>query len=373
MLRSIGEMKPNANLTGLIADMNSHKARKALTELKLTGGQVAETKPLVKAILKADAQDPVGIYLKGRIAPTENAVLQAVGLFQEAIGLDATLAGPHLYLGLIRSAQGLVDSAQEELREAIRLRPDNETAHLALANLYLRQQKPAEAEKEAWQAVRLNPASLDAAVLYGDSLVAGQNWAKAEEVYGAIVRQLPGQPIGYVKMAALRKLQAQPAEAAQFFSQALVQAPGNLAILQEYMVALIESKQTHKADSILGEYLAKSSRDQNLWRLAGRLYVSQRKTEQAENAFRKAVELAPDLALVHYELGQLYVLENKLPAADRHFRPHSKRITRIRMSTGFWASCWLRGDRALKRMSTIVGPWGSTRRMSSPPTILQRA
>ena len=312
-------------LAGLIADMNSYKARKALTELKLASGQVSETKPLVTAILEADAHDPVGLYLKGRIALAENNALQAIGLFQEAIGLDATLAGPHLYLGLIRSAQGRVDSAQEELREAIRLRPDNETAHLALAKLYLRQQKPAEAEKEAWQAVRLHPASLESAMLYGDALVAGKNWAKAEEVYGAIVRQLPGHPIGYVKMAALHKLQAHPAEAAQFFSQALVQAPSNLAILQDYLVALIESKHAQQADSILGEYLAKASRDPNLWRLAGRVYLSQRKTDQAENAFRNAVELVPDLAQVRYELGQLYVLEGKLPAAESAFQTALKK------------------------------------------------
>jgi tetratricopeptide (TPR) repeat protein len=312
-------------LAGLITDMNSHKARKALTELKLASGQVSETKPLVNAILEADEHDAVGLYLKGRIALAENAVLQAVGLFQEAIGRDATLAGPHLYLGLIRSAQGHVDSAQKELREAIRLRPDNETAHLALAKLYLRQQKPAEAENEAWQAVRLNPSSLDAAVLYGDALVAEKNWAKAEEVYGAIIRQLPRRPIGYVKMAALHKLQAHPTEAAQFFSQALAQAPSNLAIFQEYLVALIESKQVHKADSILGEHLANTPRDPNLWRLAGRVYLSQHKTDQAENAFRKAVELAPDLALVHYELGQLYVLENKLLEAESAFQTALKK------------------------------------------------
>jgi tetratricopeptide (TPR) repeat protein len=274
----------------------------------------------VNAILEADAHDPVGLYLKGRIALAEKETLQAVGLFQEAIGRDATLTGPHLYLGLIRSAQGQVEPAQKELREATRLSPDNETAHLALAKLYLQQQKPAEAEKEAWQALRLRPASLDAAVLYGDALVAGKNWAKAEEVYGAIIRQLPRQPIGYVKMAVLHKRQARPAEAAQFFSQALVQAPSNLAILQEYLVALIASKQAHKADSILGEHLANRPRDPNLWRLAGRVYLSQRKTDQAETAFRKAVELAPDLALVHYELGQLYVLENKLPAAESSFQ-----------------------------------------------------
>lgn len=312
-------------LAGLIADMNSHKARKALAELKLTVGQVAETKPLVNAILEAEEHDPVGIYLKGRIALAENDVPQAVGLFEEAIGKNAALSGSHLYLGLARWAQGRVDSAQEALREAIRLQPDNEVAHLTLAKLYLAQQKPAEGEKEARQALRLNPANLEAAVLYGDAFVLGKNWAKAEEVYGAIVRQLPGQPIGYVKMAALRKLQARPAEAAQLFSQALSHAPDDLIVLQDYLVSLVESKQAQQADRLLDQYLTKASRDPNLWRLAGRLYVSQRKTQQAEKAFRKAVELAPDVALVHYELGRLYLSERKLPAAESAFQAALKK------------------------------------------------
>lgn len=312
-------------LSSLVADMNSHKARKALAELKLSAGQVTETKPLVSAILEADEHDPVGIYLKGRIALAENDVPQAVGLFEEAIGRNAALSGPHLYLGLARLAQGRVDSAQEALREAIRLQPDNEAAHLTLAKLYLAQQKPGEAEKEAWQALRLNPANLEAAVLYGDAFVLGKNWAKAEEVYGAIVRQFPAQPIGYVKLATLRKVQGQSAEAAQLFSQALSHVPNDLVILQDYLVALVESKQEPRADAVLKEYLSKASRDPNLWRLAGRLYVSQRKTEQAEKAFRKAVDLAPDAALVHYELGQLYLLERKLPAAETEFQAAIKK------------------------------------------------
>ena len=312
-------------LAGLIADMNSYKARKALAELMLNAGQVAETKPLVKAILEADEHDPAGLYLKGRLALAEREETRAVGLFQEAIGRDATLAGPHLSLGLIRSAQGRVDQAEEELRKATKLAPDNQIAHLALANLYLKQQKPAEAEKEAWQALHLNPANPEAAMLYGDASVMGKNWAKAEEIYGAIIRQLPGQPVGYMKMAVLRKEQARPAEAAQLFSQALAHAPSNLAILQDYLAALVESKQVQRADRVLGEYLAKASHDPNLWRLAGRVYVFQHKTDQAEKAFRKAVDLAPNLALAHYELGQLYAMENKLPAAEAAFQTALKK------------------------------------------------
>lgn len=80
-------------LAGLIAGMNSTKARKTLAELKLAGGQVAEARPLVQAILDADGQDPVGLYLKGGIALAEIDGLQAAGLFEEAMGRNPTLAG----------------------------------------------------------------------------------------------------------------------------------------------------------------------------------------------------------------------------------------------------------------------------------------
>ena len=307
-------------LAGLVADTNSRKARYAFIELRLAGGQVAEATPLLNDILEADAHDAMGLYLKGRIALAEQDVPQAVGLFEASIGRNAALPGPHLYLGLARLAQGRTDSAETALREAIRMQPSNEVAHLALAKLYLAQQKPAEAGKEAWQALRSNPASLEAAVLYGDALALEKNWAKAEEVYGLIRKQLPDQPLGYVKMAALRKVQGQVVEAAQLFSNALSHAPDDLVILQDYLISLVDSTQAQQADRVLDQYLAKAPRDPNLWRLAGRLYVSQRKTDQAEKAYRKAVDLAPNVALVHYELGQLYLLQRKWAAAESAFQ-----------------------------------------------------
>ena len=218
-------------LSALIADRHSRRALNALAELKLTTGQVEEAKPLVQAILEADAHDPAGLYLRGRMAFEERDLLQAASLFEEAIGRDATLVCPHVYLGLIRSTQGRLDQAEEELREATKRDPSHQTAHLALANLYLTQHKPAEAEQEISQTLRINPANLEAAVLYGDVFVFAKNWSKAEEVYGAIIRQLPSRPIGYVKMAALRKLQARPAAAGPRPAPGAAAAPVNLGEL----------------------------------------------------------------------------------------------------------------------------------------------
>ena len=307
-------------LTALVADMNSQKARKALIELKLAGRQVEEANRLVTTILEADEHDAVGLYFKGRIALAGNDLLQAVALFEDSIGRDATFSASHLYLGVARVAQGRAGQAEEALREAVKLRPDNETAHVALAKLYLAQHKSSEAEHEAWQALRSNPSNPEAALLAGDALTQAKNWTKAEGVYGEIVRQLPGQPIGYVKLAVLRNMQGQPAEAATLFSQALSHAPDDLVILQDYLRALLASKQDPEAERVLHAQLAKAPRDPNVWRLAGRHYVALHQLEQAEKAFRKAVDLAPGAALAHYELGQLYLFERNLSAAGSAFQ-----------------------------------------------------
>lgn len=312
-------------LAGLVTGMNSRKARKALIELKLAGGQVAAARPLVNSLLEADEHDALGLYFKGRIAFAENDVLQAVSLFEQSIGRDAVLAGPHLYLGLARAAQGRLDAAKNALQEAIRLQPDNDTAHLTLAKLFLIQQQPAEAEHEAWQALRSNPSNPEAALVAGDALTQAKNWAKAKQVYGEIVAQLPEQAAGYVKLAALHRLQGKPSEAVPLYAQALARAPHDRMILQDYLAALVESNRVAEADRLLQAHLADAGRDPDIWRLAGRHYVAQRRLDQAEKAFRKAADLAPDAALVHYELGQLYLFERKLPAAEAALQAALKR------------------------------------------------
>ena len=45
------------------------------------------------------------------------------------------------------------------------------------------------------------------------------------------------------------------------------------------------------------------------------LLARQNQDAKAEESFRKAIQLAPNYALSHYELGKLLVQSNRLPAA----------------------------------------------------------
>src|SRR5262249_31477611 len=61
---------------------------------------------------------------------------QAIALERRAIALDPRLVDAHMYLGTSLINLGRIDEAIVEIREALRLEPDNGPAHQALARAY---------------------------------------------------------------------------------------------------------------------------------------------------------------------------------------------------------------------------------------------
>jgi len=306
-------------LNAIIKEMNSQKARKVLAEVKLETGKPEEAKPLVDAILKENDKDLDGKYLKGRIALSEKRLEEAKALFAEVIKQDAAMARAHLYNGLTEILQGYVDVGKKEVQEAVRLDPNNVRARLVLGEIYLKSNAPAAAEKEALEVLQRNPSNMQAAVLYGDSFLARKDWKKAEQVYTAMIRQMPKVPLGYLKMGVSRGIQGKPSEAAGYFSQAVERNPKDLTAVNGYVFALVAAGQTDKARKVLDEYVAKEPKNPLVWETAGRFHLAMREPAEAESAFLKAIELAPDYTQPYYQLGVMYITQKKLPEAEAKF------------------------------------------------------
>jgi tetratricopeptide (TPR) repeat protein len=89
--------------------------------------------------------------------------------------------------------------------------------------------------------------------------------------------------------------------------------------VNEYLFALLASKQPDKAKKILDEYLEKEPKNPLLWEMAGRFHLARREPTEAESAFLKAIELAPDFTQPYYQLGLMYAAQKKLPEAEAKF------------------------------------------------------
>jgi len=303
-------------LNAVIKEMNSQKARKVLAEIKLENGKVAEAKPIVDAILKENEKDLDGKYLKGRIALAENRLDDAKALFGDVVKQDAGMARARLYNGLTEIRQGQVEVGRKEIDEAVKLDPGNARAQLLLGEVSLRMGAPAAAEKAALEVLKRNPSNALAAILLADSFLARKEWKKAEQIYQAMIMQIPKGEVGYLKMGMSRKLQGKPGEAAGFFGQAVERNPKDLTAINEYIFALAAAKDTTKAKKVLDETVAKEPKNPLLWDMVGRFQLASGKPAEAEAAFLKSIELAPDFMAPYYQLGVIYAAQKKFPEAE---------------------------------------------------------
>lgn len=303
-------------LDDVIREMNSQRARKALAEIRLERGKTAEAKELVDSILKENGKDLDGMYLKGRVALAEKRVADAKALFGEVVRKDASMARARLYNGVTEIMSGQVEVGRKEVAEAVRLAPEDIRARLVLGDLYLKANAPAAAEREALAVLSRNPANLPAAVIYGDSFLLRKDWRKAEQVYAAITRQLPDNPVGHFKMGLSKRLQGRAGEASSHFMEAVRRNPRDLGPVNEYVFALVAAKQPEKAKAVVEEYRAKDPKNPLVWEMAGRYFLAARNSREAEAAFLKAIELAPEFVRPYYELGILYASERKLAESE---------------------------------------------------------
>lgn len=307
-------------LNAVIKEMNSQKARKVLAEIKLETGKVADAKPIVDGILKENDKDLDGKYLKGRIALAEKRMDDAKALFGDVVKQDSAMARARLYNGLTEIQQGQIEVGRKEIEEAVKLDPGNARAQLLFGEVSLRSGNLAAAEKAAHEVLRRNPSNALAAILLADSFLAKKEWTKGEQIYLSMVKQLPKNPAGYLKMGLSRKLQGKPKDAAGFFAQAVEKNPKDLTAINEYVFALTAAKDTVKAKKVLDETMAKEPKNAQLWDMAGRFAVATGKPAEAESAFMKAIELSPEFISPYYQLGVMYAAQKKFPESEKRLR-----------------------------------------------------
>ncbi len=307
-------------LNAVIKEMNSQKARKVLAEIRLETGKVADAKPIVDGILKENDKDLDGKYLKGRIALAEKRLDDAKALFGEIVKQDAGMARARLYNGLTDIQQGQIELGRKEIGEAVKLDPSNARGQLLLGEVSLRSGDPAAAEKAALEVLRRNPSNALAAILLADSFLARKEWKKGEQIYQAMMKQMPKSPVGYLKMGLSRKMQEKPKDAAGFFAQAVEKNPKDLTAINEYIFALAAAKDTAKAKKVLDDTVAQEPKNPLLWDMVGRFQLASGKLAEAEGAFLTSIGLAPEFTSPYYQLGVMYAGQKKYPESEKRLR-----------------------------------------------------
>lgn len=204
------------------------------------------------------------------------------------IEAEPTLFDHRLRLARFFNAQGAHEKAEGVLREAIALDPDSEERRLLLADFFSARKDHPAAERALLDAATQLPHSttiqFGLASLY---LKSGQD-AKARDRYTALVKDYKEKPAGFeakVKLAEMDLIAGKQAEAERQVQEVLKENP-------------------RSSDGLI---------------LSGRMALARRNGKDAVQAFRTVLHDQPELATVHFLLGQAYLLTGENNLAKESF------------------------------------------------------
>ena len=240
-----------------------------------------------------------------------------------SLGRDLRMAGTlHVLLGQTLQQLGRLEAAAEHLHRALALNPKDSRPLVELANVRTRQGRPKEANDYLDRARKLNPRDPATLQNAAEALRKQKRYAEAIDSYHAVLDIDPEYALAHAGLGHTRFEMKRYEEAVASLTRALTLEPG-LQIADSLHVlagrALQELGQPGEAAEHYERALEINPRSPQAVDRFAMMRFGQKNYQEALRLYRTLVELQPDSAQTHSNLGASLFYLNRLDDARRSF------------------------------------------------------
>lgn len=314
--------------------------RMQYARFRIQNGDLVAGRQLLAEIIKAAPDCIPPQMVLAEIAATEKkydeaSQIVAGVLQQEPDDFDALLFNAQLKL-----VQGQTEVAIQQLERVTRLYPQAVRAQYQLAQACLAENDPAKAATVLTQAINLEPNYLDAVLLLAQIRIRAGNadlvvvalepvvrkypqlvqarllladayrmldrTRDALAIYEPLEKALPDNPQISLLIGAAYQQLGDTDRAREAFNRVLKIAPDNRAALEQLLNLDLAANNFSQALQRVDQELAKTPQDVVLHLFRAKVFLAQKKSDEAEAALLKAVEVKPEDLSAYLLLAQLY-------------------------------------------------------------------
>jgi len=266
---------------------------------------------LLDRVTVQSPMDPPALRLRAQIDLAESKPADAIKTLESLAKALPRSAEIQYQLGVANLLNKEMDAAVQNLREAVRLDPTNVVAGLLLSELEIARGSASEAIGLLSGIARRAPNLEQARMLLGRAYRATGRLDDAIAVYTSMGKQWPSNAAPIFQLGLVLRQKGRNAEARTAFETCTQLTPVDPAPVQQLVGLDLEAKDPGSAlkrIDALEQHDPKSSLPSVM---RGTVLNFQRKTGEAEAAFKKALDLDPESQPALMALAQLYALEGK--------------------------------------------------------------
>ena len=327
---------------------------------------------VARQLLKDLPNDADAIGLMGTVCSIYGDTAGAVTWWQKGLEIDPRRASAYHAMALVARQKADYPKATELWRRAREINPDLQAMYYPYAEALLEMGKPEEAIAAAEKGLSIRPDDRETCLLLGKTYLQLKEYGKAADNYEKARRLRPDESRSYYGLAAVYARQGQTDKARQYTEQfkklrdeedrdrvdkrrstdtqaqmvkplsqiravagRLYAAHGKLEKAEEHLrrAAALDPRDKVCRQELVDLYMGTGRKRQALTFLeqlraidpkdavyhlnTGALLAALERFDAAEEAARKAIELAPDLAVAYRSLARILLLRNqRLPEAE---------------------------------------------------------
>ncbi len=266
-------------------------------------------------------ESPEARYIYGLALASDRRPVEAARQFEKAIALKPGEPGPVLALAAAYAAADDERTAAA-YAAAIALRPGDPRLRGELAEYLWRVDRSDEGNRAIEEALRAFPSSAGLTLQYGRALAEQERFADAAIVLEKARSLGSTDPSALALLAAAYARMEKNDEAIAVLEAATDTHPHDAALQHDLGKLLLAQGKPREALPHLQEAARGKPRDAPIQLDLGRAEEMLGELDRAEESFRRAIQLSPNLPRGHYALGRLLQREGKTAEAERELAAH---------------------------------------------------
>ena len=299
-----------------------------LAELDVREGRRPQARQRVDALLEREPANARALVLQAQLLADDGKLDEAVGRLQAAVAANPGLAEAHFALGRAHVARNDRDQAIRAFNQTLRLNPRAVAAQVELSRLELSRGRPDSSIQFAEQALKNAPRNPDAQIALVRGLIARRDVRRAEGALQVLIRQFPNHAAVQAQAGILAGLKGNRADAARILTRALELDRDNLEALNALVSLDLAAKNTDSAIRRVEARLARTPQDAGALLLGAGTYAAAGNQPRAEELLRKTIEVDSSNVQAYEQLGRMYLSQRRLDEALAEFDALSKRHPR---------------------------------------------
>ncbi len=277
----------------------------------ISSNRVDEAEAQLNAILKTTPNDALALNLLGTIRAKQRRLDEAENLFTRALAIDNEFLGAHMNLAYLYLLKGVPDKTISELREVLRLDPNNPDVSYKLARLLLSQARVDECLAFLEQMKQSQTLPAPFLVILGDAYLKKGDAAKAEESYLSAVNQQSTSADALLGLALLSQAKGNSKDAVLYLNRTRNLIMDSPDLLYSYARVALISGLINDAVIALKRATELRADEPRYYFLFGQVWLQKPDLQEAEQSFQRFLKLQPENPQGQLYLGYVLLKQKK--------------------------------------------------------------